>query len=143
MKALKTLIRLQRQQLNELRRTLMTLERQRAELVTASIRLSEELQREIESATDMPEMSHFFGNYSERIQKRQDEIGQQVREIDKKSNEVSRQIAAAFSEVKKFEIALENHLKRLREEENRRETIMLDDIGQQQYLKRQEEGAKA
>ncbi len=143
MKALKTLIRLQRRTLNELRKQLTDLERQRAQLVQASLRLSEELQQEVEFATRMPEMGNFFGNFSKRIQKRQQDIATEVRKIDVKADDVRRQIADAFSEVKKYEIALENWEREQIAQANRKETILLDDIGIQQHGRLFEEGGAA
>ena len=64
MKTLKTLIRLQRRTLNELRKQLGAYERQRAVLVQASIKLAQDLHNEIELATNLPEMGSFFGNFS-------------------------------------------------------------------------------
>lgn len=132
-KSLGTLIKLQRRELNDLRKQLNVLERQRAQLMEASIKLSEELQNEIEKAVALPEMGSFFGNFSARIQKRQEEIGMIVREIDKKTHSIVQKINEVFSEVKKYEIALENLLRREAEEANRKEQIMLDDMGVDRY----------
>jgi flagellar FliJ protein len=143
MKALKTLIRLQRRTLNELRKVLGDLERQRGQLIQASLKLSDELQQEIEFASGLPEMGNFFGNFSKRIQKRQQDIAVEVRKVDVKAEEVRKQIAEAFSETKKYEIALENWEREQLVEANRKETILLDDIGIQQYGRVFEEGASS
>lgn len=143
MKALKTLIRLQRRTLNELRKQLGDLERQRAQLIQASLRLSEELQHEIDLATALPEMGNFFGNFSQRIQRRQQDISKEVRKVDLAAEEVRKKIAEAFSETKKYEIALDNWNRMQLAEQNRKDTILLDDMGIQQFRRIKEEGTSA
>ncbi len=139
MKALKTLIRLQRRTLNELRKQLGSYERQRAVLVQASVKLAEELHNEIELATALPEMGSFFGNFSRRIQDRQEFLSAEVRKIDIEAEKVRQQILEAFSETKKYEIALDNWNKEQVAEATRKDTIALDEIGMQQYRRGAEE----
>ena len=139
MKTLKTLIRLQRRTLNELRKQLGAYERQRAVLVQASIKLAQDLHNEIELATNLPEMGSFFGNFSRRIQDRQDFLSAEVKKIDIEAEKVRQQMMEAFSETKKYEIALENWTKAQAAEAGRKETIAFDDIGLQQFRKSGEE----
>lgn len=135
MKALKTLIRLQRRTLNELRKQLGAFERQRAVLVQASVSLAQELQNEIELASALPEMGNFFGNFSRRIQDRQDFLANEVRKLDVEAEKIRQQIMEAFSETKKYEIALDNWMKEQAAEAARKETIAFDEIGLQQFLR--------
>lgn len=141
MKALKTLIRLQRRTLNELRKQLGALERQRAVLVQASIKLAQELQNEIELASDLPEMGNFFGNFSRRIQDRQEFISAEVRKLDIEAEKVRQEMMEAYSEVKKYEIALDNWTKAQNREIERKENNALDEIGLQQFRRTGEEEA--
>jgi flagellar protein FliJ len=139
MKGLKTLIKLNRRKLDELRRRMGVLENQKNQLLAQSARLSKELEQEIAMASQKPEMGQFFGGFAKRIQKRQEDIAAEVRKLDQQMATLRDEIANAFADVKKFEIAEENARKREEAERNRKETIMLDDIAAQQYTRRQTE----
>lgn len=139
MKGLKTLIKLNRRKLDELRRRMGVLENQKNQLLAQSARLSKELEQEIAMASQKPEMGQFFGGFAKRIQKRQEDIAAEVRKLDQQMATLRDEIANAFADVKKFEIAEESARKREEVERNRKETIMLDDIAAQQYTRRQTE----
>lgn len=137
MKALNTLIRIHKRNLDELRRNMVALENQKAQLEQAIIVLHQELDREIALASKQPEMSNFFGEFAKRIKGRQETLRQEIIAIDIKINELNDQIFAEFTEIKKFEISRENKKTRLKEAENRKETLMLDEIASQQFQKKQ------
>jgi flagellar FliJ protein len=139
MKGLKTLIKLHRRKLDELRRRMGVLENQKNQLLAQSLRLSKELEQEIAMASQKPEMGQFFGGFAKRIQKRQEDIAAEVRKLDQQMAKLRDEIAEAFTEIKKFEIAEQNAKLRAEEELRRKETIMLDDIGAQQFNRRQKE----
>ncbi len=133
MKGLATLIKLHKRDLDILRKKLVTLESQKAQLELLISRLQDELVRELELAGKTPEMGAFFGDFSKRIRTRQDQIRKEIQQLDKKIATARDDVAAAFSEIKKFEIALENAKKRKQAQENRRETILLDEVASQQH----------
>ena len=139
MKGINTLIKLSKRKLDELRRDLAKLESQKGQLQEAIKKLAQELEHEMSIATKQVEMSGFFGGFSKRIKLRQEEITKEIKALDDRMKLLSAQITEAFSELKKYEIAKENH--RLREEEKakRRETIMLDEIAGQQFRRKQTE----
>jgi flagellar export protein FliJ len=139
MKGLKTLIKLNRRKLDELRRRMGILENQKNQLLAQSARLSKELEQEIAMASQKPEMGQFFGGFAKRIQSRQENIAAEVRKLDQQMAALRDEIANAYTDVKKFEIAEENARKREEVEQNRKETIILDDIAAQQYTRRQTE----
>lgn len=139
MKTLKTLIKLHRRQLDELRRQMTDLEKQKAQLQQASAKLQDELRDEIDKAGVQPEMGQFFGGFAKRIQQRQDEIGSEISELDVQINALNDEIAEAYTDVKKYEIAEENAIKREKEAESRRETNMLDELAAQQHRRHTEE----
>lgn len=141
MKGINTLIKLSKRNLDELRREMGGLQNQKAQLEQATLKLSEELKKEIEIAGKQPEMSAFFGGFSKRIKNRQEEIVAEIKKLDDKMKKLSEKIAEAFSELKKYEIAKENH--RLREEEKQRmrETAQLDEIASQQFRRKQTESS--
>ena len=64
---------------------------------------------------------------------------QEIRVLDTHMMKLQAEIADAFREVKKFEIAQDNIKKRAEEAEKRKETIMLDEVAGQQHRRKQEE----
>jgi len=138
-KGIDTLIKLRKRALDELRRSLASLENQKAQLKNVSARLEEELQREIKLAATQPEMGNFFGDFAKRIKNRQQEIADEIKALDKKMDKLSQEISEAYSELKKFEIVHENTKKREAAELNRKETIALDEIAGQQHQRKQTE----
>ena len=138
MKSLKTLIRLHRRTLDEFRRKQVELERQKEILQQVSRKLREELEFELQLAAESPQMGHFFGNFADRIKSRRKEIDEEVYKVNQNILQVNKQIAIAFSEVKKFEVALENLQKREREARERKEQIMMDDIAIDQFIRKEE-----
>jgi len=138
MKGLTTLIKLHKRTLDELRRKMSTLENEKDQLQQASLNLRKELENEMQVAKKQAEMSGFFGGFAKRIQKRQEEIAEETRELDKKMAKLNDEIIEAFAELKKIEIALENAKRRAAEEERRKETVLMDEIAGQQF--RQKKG---
>jgi len=139
MKSLKTLIRIHRRQLDDLRREMANFEAQRDRLIQGIQALQAELEREIQLAEEMVGLGNFFGNFAGRIRNRQEVLGQEVKKLDIEIIKLSQKIAAIFSEVKKYEIALENRIKAMKAEENRKETQMLDEVGLQQFRRKNAE----
>jgi len=139
MKGLNTLIKLHKRSLDELRRQMVALENQKAQLLSLSAKLKDELAAEIVTASRNPEMGNFFGNFSKRIEKRQLEIAKEVAALDKQMKDLDVQIVAAFAELKKFEIALDNAKKRKQAEADRRETGEMDEIAGQQHRRKAED----
>jgi flagellar export protein FliJ len=138
-KGIDTLIKLRKRVLDELRRSLASLENQKAQLKNVSARLEDELLREIKLAATQPEMGNFFGDFAKRIKNRQQEIANEIKALDKKMDKLPLEISEAYSELKKFEIARENAKKREAAELNRKETIALDEIAGQQHQRKQTE----
>ncbi len=109
------------------------LENQKAQLLQTSQRLQEELREEINKASQQPEMGHFFGGFAKRIQQRQEDIAEEVRSLDKQMQKLNDEIAEAYTDVKKYEIAEQNAKERAKQEALRKENIMLDELAQQQH----------
>ena len=139
MKGLVTLIKLHKRKLDELRRKMASLENQKSQLQLLSKKLHEELQEEITLAGKNPEMGNFFGDFAKRMQKRQDEIAAEILSLDKQMAKLNGEIIEEFSELKKFEIALEAARRRAEEEAKRKETIAMDEIAGQQHHRKTED----
>lgn len=138
-KALDTLIKLNKRTLDELRRSMVALENQKAQLLQAKANLQQELEQEMELAGTQPEMSHFFGDFAKRIKKRQADLSGEVAALDQQMAQLSDAISFAFAEVKKFEIAKENAKKRAQELARKREDLMMDEIASQQFHRKKDE----
>ena len=139
MKGLTTLIKLHKRTLDELRRKMVSLENQKTQLLQAIASLRSELAHEMKLAGVKPEMAQYFGGFAKRVQKRQDEITAEIRKLDQQIVKLADEIAVAYGEVKKFEIALENAKKRAEEEERRKETILLDEVAGNQHRRQKDE----
>lgn len=136
-KTLTTLIRMHKNQLDELRTELTSLENQKAQLYALIETLIKQLEDELQLAETMPEMAHFFGEFSSRIKKRQEDIRDEIYNLDRQMDALSEEISEAFSEMKKFEIT---HDLQVQEEEKalvRQEQIELDDIAVDQFLRKE------
>jgi flagellar export protein FliJ len=139
MKGLATLIKLHKRKLDELRRQMGALENQKSQLQASIVKLQQELEHEMELAARQPEMANFFGGFAKRIKKRQEDMRTEIKTLDVQMEKLRGQIAIEFGEMKKFEIAKANAEKRAEEEQNRKDTIVLDEIAGQQHRRKQEQ----
>lgn len=139
-KAVKTLIRLHKRELDELRRRLGSLQNQKDQLLQASQRLDADLADEQRRAESMPEMAAFMGQYAQRIRERKERIAAEVAKLDEQMRVLSEDIAVKFSELKKYEIVRENWEKREREMAEKKESAQLDEVALQQFIRQTEEG---
>lgn len=139
MKGLATLIKLHRRTLDDLRRKMGSLESQKTQLQQASANLQKELELEMHQAKKQAELSGFFGGFAKRIQKRQGEIADEIRSLDKQMAKLNEEIIEAFAELKKFEIAQENAKRRAEEEERRKEVILMDEVAAVQHRRKKEQ----
>lgn len=137
MKGINTLIKLSKRKLDELRRQMVQLENQKEQLRQTSMKLQQELENEIALAGRQPEMGNFFGGFAKRIQMRQQEIAAEIKKLEQQMAKLAEQITAAFGELKKYEIARDNAKQRAQAEQNRKDTILLDEIASQQHSRKQ------
>ncbi len=133
MKTLNTLIKYHQQQLDVLRRQMVSLESQKGQLLAMVDRIRAEMQREIELAQKTAEIGMLFGDYVKRIREREKNAHKEVKEIEKKMDVLRDDIRAAFTELKKFETARDNRKKEWRQKADRRETEQLDEIASQRF----------
>ena len=101
--------------------------------------LKSELAKELALAESDPNMNYFLGDYSKTVRTRMDQLVDDIRGLDKQMDALRETIRDAFTEQKKFELALENHEKREREKSERRETAEMDEVAGNQHTRRQEE----
>lgn len=138
MKGLASLIKLSKRKLDELRRSMVALENEKAQLEGAQAALMAELKREMQLATESAEVAQYFAGFAQKIKIRQQQLVVEISGVIRRIDALSAQIAEAFSELKKYEIALENAKKRAGEEALRKENITLDEIAGQQHRRESE-----
>lgn len=133
MKSLKTLIRMHKRELDRIRREVAQLEATRDAYIDMVKRMQEELLREIATADELGEMRGFFGDFSEAIKKRQKEIAVKILKVEQQIQELQIEIQARFAELKKFEIAYERHLERVKKAKEKKEQLQLDEVGLRKF----------
>lgn len=137
MKTIKTLIKVQKQKLDVVRRNLVSLESQRAQLLALSERLEQELANEIALSDSSAELSSFFGHYITRIRERQARLREEVRTLDVQIEMAREAVRAEYSEQLKYEQILERKMEERKQALERKEGIELDDIAAVQHGRRQ------
>lgn len=135
-KALQTLIRLHKRDLDLKRKELLQLEEQKAKLEEGLATLQAEYLREQEVVTAKPELMFSFLVYAERNKEQQARMKGIIANTKIQIDRAQEAIEVLYGEIKKYEIALENKLEELRREEARKETIELDEIAQGQFQRR-------
>lgn len=139
MKGLKTLIRLEKNRLDALRKDLALLENEKDQFEAFSQQLLDSLHRELEAAEGMAEMRGFFGDFSARIKKQRQQIAQHVAGLERRMAAIRDQMGEIFSQMKKYEIALEAHQKREKERLAALEQQQMDEVAVQRFQRMQEE----
>ena len=136
MKSIVTLLRVKQREMDVLKRQQAVIENQRQDVITRIDRLSEQLMQEFNTAASLPEMSHFFGDFSITIKKRQEQMRKQLLKLDLERDKLAVQIFDRFSEIKKYELALEQWKKRRDEAIARRSQQYMDEVAIRGYIRR-------
>jgi flagellar export protein FliJ len=136
MKSIVTLLRVKQREMDALKSQQGVLEQQREEVNTIIDRLSQQLVDELKAAQNMPEMAHFFGDFSTTIKKRQELMHAHLRKVEIELDKLTAQLRERFSEMKKYELALANWKKRKADAAARREQQEMDEIAIRGYVRR-------
>jgi hypothetical protein len=136
MKSLVTLLRVQQREMDALKRQQGVLEAQREEIETIIRGLDNQLVSERKAAEAMPDMAHFFGDYSASIKKQQLMMLTHKRQVEHELDKLSTQLRERFSDMKKFELALANWNKRKDAKLAAAAQQEMDEIGIRGYVRR-------
>jgi len=136
MKSMTTLLRVKQREMDALKRQQGILEKNREDLYKTIELLAERLQTELKAAESMPDMAHFFGDFSAHIKKRQEQIHAQIRKVELELDKLALQISERFSEMKKYELALAAFNKREADKDKRREQQAMDELGLRGYIRK-------
>lgn len=134
MKSLKTLIRVEQNELDRLRKELASEETKRGHLIKMMEELQATLVREIETAQDLADMRGFFGNYSDAIKRKQKQLASNVVQVEQKIQETTIEIQQRFTDLKKYEIAYDRYVRAEAEKAAKKEQQELDEAGLRDFL---------
>jgi len=129
MKSLKTLIRIQKRELDALRREMVVLEERREGYAARVAALNDQLQHEIKTASELAELRGFFGDFSKVIKQKQKELAARILLVEQEMRQVSDKIMLKFADLKKYEISLERYLAREAKKQADKEQKELDEVG--------------
>lgn len=136
MKGLPTLIRVRTWALEEKRRKVADLEALETQLMEAIARLDDEVQLENQVASTDNDARFTYGSYLNAAIERRRTLDASVEDVKRQIEAAREEVTIAYQELKKFEVAQGNRKRRAREESNRREQIVLDEIGLESYRRR-------
>lgn len=129
MTALDSLIRLHRWQLDERKRDLATLEDLALQLGLEQRKLQAEDEREQLVASASPDAAFAYAGYARGLIDRRRKLEQSQSETADQIARAREALAAAFQEVKRYEIAAANRIKVQEQREAKRQQKVLDDLG--------------
>ena len=128
MKALESLARLYRLELDEKRKRLVELELGRAGIEAEQADLARELRREKVVAKASLDASRTFTAYLGNHEARKDRLAERLDEINLLIEAAADDVATAYQELKKYETALANRKARAVKERERQDRIEQDEI---------------
>lgn len=137
MKSLPTLIRLKQEALDEKRLVLTRLETEAATIKSMIEKLEIEVACETEAARGDAESSFGYGSYIASAKARRVGFKDRLVQVGEKIAEAADEVADAFREMKRFELAQSLADQRAAAAEARREQAVLDDIGMTAYRRAQ------
>ena len=136
MKGLGTLVRLRKWELEEKRRKLAELEALAGQLDETIARLDDELVLERNFAANDPLVSFSYPAYAQAAIERRRKLKASADEVRQQIEEAKAEVTVAYQELKKYEVARASRVRRAQQEEDRRETIRLDEIGVESFRRR-------
>ena len=139
MRGVEGMIRLQKWNLDEKRRELVELEEMRDDLQAKVRALEEEVIREQKTAAKSVVVS-LYGSYARAVIDRRDVLEKSICEMEPVIEAKKDEVAIAFQELKKFEIARDRAAQRTRYEAARKEQILLDDMATDMYRRSKQAG---
>ena len=128
MKRRDSLLRLKRFRVDELKRRLGTLDEMKADLERKLADLDEAVAREKQRANDSDIGRLAFPSFLQSIDARRKNIRATMKELDKERAQAQEDLAGAFQDLKNFEVAEEERLRRIAEHEARSAQSRLDEL---------------
>ncbi len=139
MGALKSLIRVHTWALNEKRQKLARLEQLRERLNDDLQRLQEEQDQEQRAASSSMEGTIAYPTFIAAALERRKRLRNSIANLEQAIEAAREDVKAEFQEVKKYELARDNFVRRQQREQARREQIAFDELGGQLHRRTQGE----
>lgn len=136
MSGLHQLVRLQRWTLDEKRRQASDLELLIERLVQDTIKLDEQLEREIQASRASIELQRALPGYRQVVKGRRERLDKSLADLRGELEKLRTQITEAFSELKKTEQTMKSREQRRRLAERRKEQAISDEIGLQLHRRK-------
>jgi flagellar protein FliJ len=130
------LVRLQRWTLDEKRRQASDLELLIERLVQDTIKLDEQLEREIQASRATIELQRALPGYRQVVKGRRDRLDKSLLDLRGELEKLREQITEAFSELKKTEQTMKSREQRQRLAERRKEQAISDEVGLQLHRRK-------
>ena len=140
MKSRETLIRLQKWQVDEVRRKLADLESMRIEFEKRKIELEASVADERRFGETSPIGVYAYPSFARAMNDRRRKLEESIRGLEREIVATKDALNEAYGELKKAELLEEQRQERERVEENRREQGELDEVALKTYRRRQLEG---
>jgi len=128
-RALPNLIRLSKWALDEARRKVSDLETLRESFLKELAELDAELGREQHAARGSIDSLITLQGYYQHVRERRGRLARSVAEVETALERARAETEEAYRELKKYETALENVVKRERAAADKREQAVLDEVG--------------
>ena len=136
-KDLSTLIRLHKYRVDEKRRSLGELLGAVATLQKKSEILEDEIILEQQTASAAPEsIGMFYGAYAKEVVNKRNEILEEISNFEKKIAEKQEEMSIEYKDLKIFEITQEAREKIAASEVTKTEQMILDELGQESFRRR-------
>jgi flagellar export protein FliJ len=136
MKRRDTVLRLKRFRVDELKRRLATLEEMRLDLERKLTDLDESVAREKQRASDSEIGRLAFPSFLQSIDVRRKNIRNTMKDLEREQAAQKDELAAAFQDLKSFEVAEEERLRRATEAQARAEQSRQDEIAIVRHLRK-------
>lgn len=136
MKRRDSLLRLKRFRVDEFKRRLATLDEMKADLEKKLADLDESVAREKQRATDSEIGRLAFPSFLQSIDVRRKNIRATTAELDRQRDAVQEELTAAFQDLKGFELAEQERLRRVAEAEERSAQSRLDEMAIVRHLRK-------
>ncbi len=136
---LPTLIRLKKHALDEQRRRIGELEAQLDNLQNQDRRLAADLKAEQAEATARGEPAYTLAAYTERVRQKRELLAKNITQLATAITAARDDMQELFKELKTVEITHENRLKAAAKVAAKKESDTLDEIGLQQFVRKERE----
>ena len=136
MKRRGSLLRLKRFRVDELKRRLATLDEMKADLEKKLSDLEDSVVRERQRANDSDIGRLAFPSFLQSIEVRRKNIRNTMTNLEKERSAQQDELASAFQDLKSFELAEEERLRRAADAETRAAQSRLDEIAMVRHLRK-------